>query len=394
MSSPIGGNWKEFWLAASQKEGGGDLDLVKYHLRNGVDPNYQHPEMESTALCEAVRAGNVKIVEFLLQYRQENENGKVVVVDPTIPSAFENQTPLEIAMELQHHAIVDMILQALPEDTFETESRYCQTILVSLPPNTASELGMASSSTKNRDNPAHHVIQQVLRLGHRVVVTTDQGESSASNLDKLCKETKNNKAWSIPSVEKANAIASTLQPKELKGIEGKKNLRPTKIDTWFCFMPTEKEKCLLDTLKVGFLSKMSYPFTGNQDADSKVPTKRRVWLMIPTTLCDTKRDKQQLIWLLNYLSSAHDFQPIEVKAILLPKNGGASFWDRLFANEKPWIQEENVSSLVIPDGMITLQAINDHKLQPVPWAQTISDPDPKEVEDWKTTCQPMAFSKI
>ena len=117
-SIPIttGGNWKEFWLAASQPNGG-DLALVEFHLENGVDPNYQHPEMESTALCESIRAGNIEIVDYLLKYKNKTTNQPAV--DPTIPSAYENQTPLEIAMELQNHDIVDLILEALPEETFE-----------------------------------------------------------------------------------------------------------------------------------------------------------------------------------------------------------------------------------------------------------------------------------
>jgi hypothetical protein len=37
---PDGGNWKEMFGAAEE----GDLELLRYHLERGVDPNFAHPE--------------------------------------------------------------------------------------------------------------------------------------------------------------------------------------------------------------------------------------------------------------------------------------------------------------------------------------------------------------
>lgn len=53
---PDGGNWKEL-LYASER---GDLDLMRYHLRMGIDPNYQHPEFLTTPLSRLPETINRK----------------------------------------------------------------------------------------------------------------------------------------------------------------------------------------------------------------------------------------------------------------------------------------------------------------------------------------------
>ena len=57
-----GGNWKEMFHAAEQ----GDVELVRYHLDMGVDPDYQHPEYMTSALLESIRKGKLEVVELLL----------------------------------------------------------------------------------------------------------------------------------------------------------------------------------------------------------------------------------------------------------------------------------------------------------------------------------------
>jgi hypothetical protein len=39
------GDWKEMLIAAQN----GDLELVRYHIRMGENPNYQHPEFLTNA---------------------------------------------------------------------------------------------------------------------------------------------------------------------------------------------------------------------------------------------------------------------------------------------------------------------------------------------------------
>lgn len=71
-----GGDWKEMYVAVQR----GDIDLVKYHIKNGIDPNYQHPEILSLPLVTAIIEGHIEIAKFLL------ENG----ADPTIVSYYDN----------------------------------------------------------------------------------------------------------------------------------------------------------------------------------------------------------------------------------------------------------------------------------------------------------------
>ncbi len=41
-----GGDWKEMLYASES----GDLELVKYHIRMGINPNYLHPEFLTVPL--------------------------------------------------------------------------------------------------------------------------------------------------------------------------------------------------------------------------------------------------------------------------------------------------------------------------------------------------------
>jgi ankyrin repeat protein len=80
-----GGNWKEMFNAACE----GDLELVKYHVRNGVDVNYAHPEFLSTPLVACTLAGHEEIALFLLG------SG----ANPSLPSEFDALTPLQAAQQ-------------------------------------------------------------------------------------------------------------------------------------------------------------------------------------------------------------------------------------------------------------------------------------------------------
>ena len=81
------GDWKELFSAAES----GDLDLVKYHIRNEIDPNYQHPEVMTTPLIVSIENEHFEVAEFLLQ------NG----ADPSIKEIFGNQTALSMAKKTQ-----------------------------------------------------------------------------------------------------------------------------------------------------------------------------------------------------------------------------------------------------------------------------------------------------
>ncbi len=78
-----GGNWKEMFNAACD----GDLELVTYHVKNGVDLNYAHPEFLATPLVACALAGHEQLALFLL------ESG----ADPHLPSEFDGVTPIQAA---------------------------------------------------------------------------------------------------------------------------------------------------------------------------------------------------------------------------------------------------------------------------------------------------------
>ncbi len=92
---PAGGNWKEMFHAAQD----GDLELVGYHLRMGVDPNYQHPEYFTSALIESIRLGRLPVTRFLLDHG----------ADPSIPEGFSTDTPLRIARTVDNPAAVRLL---------------------------------------------------------------------------------------------------------------------------------------------------------------------------------------------------------------------------------------------------------------------------------------------
>lgn len=89
-----GGDWKDMFYAAER----GDVDLVRYHIRNGIDPNYQHPEFLTTALVEAVTRNNVEVVKYLL------ENG----AKPTIKSEFEGIDAFGAARRSNHPEMLEL----------------------------------------------------------------------------------------------------------------------------------------------------------------------------------------------------------------------------------------------------------------------------------------------
>ncbi|MDR7335644.1 ankyrin repeat domain-containing protein [Roseateles asaccharophilus] len=78
-----GGNWKEMFNAGCD----GDLALVAYHVKAGVDVNYAHPEFLSTPLVAAILAGQQEVAFFLLDHG----------ANPRLPSEFDGVTPMQAA---------------------------------------------------------------------------------------------------------------------------------------------------------------------------------------------------------------------------------------------------------------------------------------------------------
>jgi ankyrin repeat protein len=78
-----GGNWKELYNAGCE----GDLALVEYHVRSGVDVNYAHPEFLSTPLVAAILAGQQAVALYLLDHGAA----------PDLSSEFDAATPMQAA---------------------------------------------------------------------------------------------------------------------------------------------------------------------------------------------------------------------------------------------------------------------------------------------------------
>lgn len=89
------GDWKEMFIAAET----GDLRLLRYHLSEKVDPNYQHPEYMCTPLVACILAGQYDSAALLLQ----------MGADPRLRSEGEAMTPLEAARHRRDPALIRLI---------------------------------------------------------------------------------------------------------------------------------------------------------------------------------------------------------------------------------------------------------------------------------------------
>ena len=95
-----GGDWKEMLVAVQN----GDFELVKYHIQNGVDPNYEHPELLTNALIECVQYDRFQIAEFLL------ENG----ANPKQRAWMSTDSPLSVAKGMRKKAYVNLFKKYIP----------------------------------------------------------------------------------------------------------------------------------------------------------------------------------------------------------------------------------------------------------------------------------------
>lgn len=80
-----GGNWKEMFQAACE----GDIEMVKYHVKAGVDVDFAHPEFLSTPLVACILAGQSEVALFFL------DSG----ANPGLWSEFDGMTPLGAAQQ-------------------------------------------------------------------------------------------------------------------------------------------------------------------------------------------------------------------------------------------------------------------------------------------------------
>ncbi|MEM1321097.1 MAG: ankyrin repeat domain-containing protein [Bacteroidota bacterium] len=89
------GDWKDLFAACKN----GDLELVKYHIKMGVNPNYQHPEFMTSPLLESIRANQIDIIKYLLA------NG----ADPYQKEGFGSDDAFTIAKSTKNKEVLALL---------------------------------------------------------------------------------------------------------------------------------------------------------------------------------------------------------------------------------------------------------------------------------------------
>lgn len=89
------GNWKELFQAACE----GDIALVEYHIKMGVDVNYAHPEFQATPLVASILAGQADIALLLL------DRG----ANPRALSESDDLTPMQAAQKVGLADVVEKL---------------------------------------------------------------------------------------------------------------------------------------------------------------------------------------------------------------------------------------------------------------------------------------------
>lgn len=91
-----GGDWKDMFAAAQR----GDTACVIYHLSQGVEVDYQHPEAMMSALVVAASHGHVPVMQALLAHG----------ADPNLAAELGPLAPLQAAQQGGHTAAVQLLL--------------------------------------------------------------------------------------------------------------------------------------------------------------------------------------------------------------------------------------------------------------------------------------------
>lgn len=94
------GDYKDFFRAACD----GDLELVHFHLARGVDVDFIHPEVMSTALVATIEAGRSDVALALLEHG----------ADPALVSPLEGCGPLAAAEAAGLADVVAWLRSRLP----------------------------------------------------------------------------------------------------------------------------------------------------------------------------------------------------------------------------------------------------------------------------------------
>lgn len=95
-----GGDWKTMFKAIQDN----DLELVRFYLRLGMDPNYQHPEVLALPLSECIRYNHLEIAELLLEKGAKT----------SITETETRLTPIALSQKLKNHKAT-VLLEKYPK---------------------------------------------------------------------------------------------------------------------------------------------------------------------------------------------------------------------------------------------------------------------------------------
>jgi uncharacterized protein len=112
------GDWKELYKACLD----GNLELVQYHIRNGVDPNYQHPEILSTPLVASLIEGHENISVFLLDHGAR----------PDLVSEFDGMTGYQAAEKFKRTEILEKLRRDYPTENSKPNQAWWKKLVIQL----------------------------------------------------------------------------------------------------------------------------------------------------------------------------------------------------------------------------------------------------------------------
>lgn len=181
----MGGDWKEMFSAAQE----GDIELVKYHLKMGVDPNYQHPEYMTAPLIECIKYGQLEVAKLLL------ENG----ADPNIKEGFGTTTPISIAKSKKNHKAVLLINSYLMKSNSNDQTMRINKILL-----TGGNRGIGKA-----------IAQKILEESHEVIIVCRNGIEGKKVADELASKTGNPKIsfiqGDLSSIQKCKILIEKIK---------------------------------------------------------------------------------------------------------------------------------------------------------------------------------------
>lgn len=105
-----GGDWKDMYQAAER----GDVACVRFHLSEGVDVDYQHPEVMLSALVTSVIQGHTEVARVLLIHG----------ANPNLPAELGNLTPLQAAQQYERAELKKLLQSFGAAESPPTRTRF------------------------------------------------------------------------------------------------------------------------------------------------------------------------------------------------------------------------------------------------------------------------------